>query len=630
MDKIKRLSPLLADMIAAGEVVERPASVVKELIENSIDAGATQITVEIRNGGMSYIRVTDDGCGMSEEDAKTAFLRHATSKLRTERDLEAIGTLGFRGEALAAISAVSKAELMTKERGSDFGTRVFASGGGIQSSEPCGCPDGTTFIIHDLFFNTPARLKFIKNDRSEALAVSSAVTRAALSHPEVAIKFIKDGEDECHTPGDGQLSSCVYAVLGREFAKDMLSAEFSDGKISVSGLTSSPSAVRGNRTRQYFFVNGRPVVSKTLQAALERGYGNALFTGRFPACVLHIELSPASVDVNVHPTKTEVKFSDANAVFSAVYSAVQFALENEHRLESNISESTEKAVISNASDAKRDYSEHSSAPAQKSAPHTPYSSGTYKAPNIGASTVYRAMIENRDTPLFVRDSVSPRGAYSYRQSRTDTDQTELIMPSFTPDVSDQSEAVTGDDFTIIGECLNTYILAEQGDSLILIDKHAAHERVIFDKLRSESGAAMVQLTLAPVICELARDDIALLCENSDTLAEMGFEIDQFSDRTVAVRQLPADVDTGDIQSLIDELCSDLANGDTLSLQQRRDDILHTVACKAAIKAGKKSEKGELYGLVKAVLREEVRYCPHGRPVCISMSKRELDSKFNRV
>ena len=625
MAKIKQLSPLVADLIAAGEVVERPASVVKELIENSIDAGSTQITVEIRNGGMSYIRVTDNGCGMSEEDAKTSFLRHATSKLSTARDLEAIGTLGFRGEALAAISAVSNVELITKEPGTPSGTRVIAGGGTVLSSEPVGCPDGSTFIVRDLFFNTPARLKFIKNDRAEGSAVSAAVIRCALSHPEVSVKYVREGKEECHTPGDGRIDSCIYSVFGRDFAAGLLKASGGDEKIKVEGYVSSPSAVRGNRTRQYFFCNGRFIRSKTLQAAVERAYSNSLFTGRFPSCILYITISCGSVDVNVHPTKTEVKFSDESAVFSAVYNAALSALNAENRTASTaeveLSPSTKKAV-----------SDFIFKPGKAGSPDGRQGPSFSKPPVPGPASPRRPQKSFGSSVSFDAFSDRSREPQVSDYLKGVSYQTSFKLPAPSPAGEREKPLPEKPDagFEIVGECLNTYIIVQQGEDMILIDKHAAHERAIFDRLLASHTEDMSQFVLEPVVCDMSPEDIALLSDNEETLAQLGFEIDQFSDRAVAVRRLPADIDTGEVKSMLEEICDRLSAGDPGSVASRREEILRSVACKAAIKAGKRSQPGELFGLVSDVMSGKIKYCPHGRPVSVTFTKRDLDRQFRRI
>ena len=647
MAKINILSTHVSDLIAAGEVVERPASVVKELAENAVDAGASQLTIEIKNGGMSYIRITDNGCGMSADDAKTCFLRHATSKLRDARDLEAIGTLGFRGEALAAISAVSKIDLITREHGAAEGTHISANGGRVSDPAPVGCPDGTTFTVRDLFYNTPARLKFIKNDRSEGSAVTAAVIRAALSHPEISVKYIKDGKEELHTPGDGRLNSCVYTVFGRDFANGLLPVSHNQNGITVHGFITPPRAVRGNRNRQYFFVNGRFIRSKTMQAALERAYENALFTGKFPACVLYIEISHGAVDVNVHPTKTEVKFSDEGAVFSAVYGACKAALDTEKNIKpeqdidiSNIP--TVRSMRPTPSDIAP--AAGSNGRAAQTGGNNMRRSGVGAAinspdkiirplPRGGFASVTYAPIKN-DYPKSKSGYPEPRVLpLSDSIPRIGDYQTKIAMPAaVTAPISDSDGTPIKSDggVRIIGEALSTYIVVECGDEIVFIDKHAAHERVIFDKLRSQKGESMEQIALTPVLCDISAEDASLIAENRGRLLSLGFDIDLIGEKTVAVRSLPADIDTGDVAPLIDEICANLSVGDEGKMQRMSDDILHTAACKAAIKAGKMSSPGELPALVDAVMRDEVRYCPHGRPVCVTVTKKDLDKLFRRT
>lgn len=631
MAKISVLSPHVADLIAAGEVVERPASVVKELMENAIDAGAFAITVEIKNGGMAYIRVTDNGCGMSPEDAETAFLRHATSKLRDERGLEAIGTLGFRGEALAAISAVSRVELYTRERGSEAGVHLFFEGGELTEKKEAGCPDGTTMIVRNLFFNTPARLKFMKNDKAEGAAVTAAVTRCALSHPEVSVRYIKDDREECHTPGDGNIESCVYSLFGRDFASGMLKTEGEDDGVSVSGFVSSPSALRGNRTGQYFFVNGRYVKSKTLQAALEQAYKNSMFTGRFPACILYIGVSFAGVDVNVHPAKTEVKFLDEKKVFDCVYYAVLSALSREsEKAEITLSKGTISALSGD----------------EKAPRHTPVrNSGAYKAPPEKNKLTAAA----RDGFYKTMDAESFRGAYSGASqsphgksvlslsdfAASPSSQIKLSLPNEnrrevpdTPTVKPAEADAEAAPYRIIGEAMKTYILVEKGESLFLIDKHAAHERVIFDRLKLEERPVMKQLLITPVVCDLGAEDAALLLENAGTLDKFGFDISDFGGGRISIHQVPADIFTGDARGALEELCEKLrvARADPAAVH---DDILHTVACKMAIKAGASNETEEFFDLVEKVMSGEVKYCPHGRPVAMELKRSAIDRNFKR-
>lgn len=612
MTRINILSPLLADMIAAGEVVERPASVIKELMENSFDAGAKKVSVEFKNGGSTYIRVTDDGCGMSPEDAGLAFMRHATSKLKDERGLEAIGTMGFRGEALAAISAVSRIELITREKGADEGTRIVLEAGDIKEMLPCGCPEGTSITIRDIFYNTPARLKFLKSDRAEASACLSAALRCALGRPEISVRCTRDGEEEFFTPGDGRDDSAVYSLLGREIANTMLPVNSSEDAVSVQGFVSSPSAGRGNRSQQYFYCNGRFIKSALLQAAVEQAYKNTLLTGRFPACVIFLELSRGAVDVNVHPAKTEVKFSDEKRVFDMVYQTVKAALEGEEKpVEIKLSESTKKAVAEPKPDffktmtaeSYRDYSKQ-----QEKIAVPRKEQGFYEPVSVRTPV--------KEYPRFSPVAVEEK---SFEQPVKNVDKTV-----------ENVEKIPEKAPRIIGEALNTYILLEKDDELLLIDKHAAHERMIFDRLKAQSRQIMSQALIDPVIIRPDTADAELIENNGEVLAELGFEIEPYGERDYALRAIPDDLDVGEASAAIEEICEKLRKGKDLSPENARDEILHTVACKAAIKAGRSHDRAELECIAKAVCAGEIKYCPHGRPVSVSLTKKELDKFFSRI
>lgn len=645
MTNISILSPHVADMIAAGEVVERPASVIKELVENAFDAGAKNVTVELRNGGATYIRVTDDGKGMSPEDAGVAFLRHATSKLRDERGLEAIGTMGFRGEALAAISAVSHIELLSRERGAKSGTRVTLAAGDIQEMDDFGCPEGTSMTVRDLFYNTPARLKFLKSDRSEASACVLAALRCALARPDVSVRCIRDGKEEFFSPGDGREDSCVYSLLGREIAASMLSLTGENGGVTASGFTSSPAAGRGNRGQQYFFCNGRFIKSALLQAAVEQAYKNTLLTGRYPACVVYLTLSFGSVDVNVHPAKTEVKFSDEKKVFDTVYYAARSALSNESRTaEVQLSPGTVKVA-----EPRTDFYQSLSAEKFRANGYKPAKSAGVAVKEAPASEVFRVGGVTINTPVL--STVSPASAspvsVSVRQPEAPY-QTRLspqpvptssapvpsrvgMQPAGTPILEKAAPAPTpAPEFRLIGEALDTYILVQSGEDLVLIDKHACHERIIFDRLKSQSREIMAQTLLLPVTLTPTAEDAELLDKNAALLAELGFEIEPFGERSYVVRTVPADMDAGDIPAAIDEICEKLRRSHNLTAEGARDEILHTVACKAAIKAGWKTDPQELSRLAEAVVSGRVKYCPHGRPVAVTLTKKELEKQFKRI
>lgn len=642
MPVINVLQPHVADMIAAGEVVERPASVIKELVENSLDAGAKNITVEIRGGGATYIRVTDDGCGMAPEDAGIAFLRHATSKLHDEKGLEAISTMGFRGEALAAISSVSKTELNTRRRGDASGTRVVLEAGDIQEMFAAGCPDGTTMIVRDLFYNTPARLKFLKSDRSEASACQLAALRCALGHPEVSIRFIKDRNEEFFTPGDGKQESCVYSLMGRDMATQMLRCAGENNGIHVTGFVSSPAYGKGNRSAQFFFCNGRFIKSQLLQAAVEQAYKNTLLTGRYPACALYIELGYGSVDVNVHPAKTEVKFSEERKVFDAVHYAVLSALAGERQTaEIKLSESTKKAV-----GAKPDFYQSMSAEtfresgyaAPKPVQPQPAAAATavsaLRPPVSAARPVQPVQMSLRAEPAEYETEPKPENSRILPEKPEKSETVPVFsqdMPAKAVEKPVQNvESRPIPDHKIVGEALKTYIIVEQDDKLILIDKHAAHERMIFDRLKAQEREIMAQNLLIPVTIRPNGDDMDAITENAALLYELGFEIEPFGERELIVRAVPADMDAGDVPAAIEEICEKLRRGKCPDAQSARDEILHTVACKAAIKAGWNTHPKELEAVVDAVISGQVRYCPHGRPVSVTLTRKELDKQFKRI
>lgn len=620
MPDIQILSPHLADLIAAGEVVERPASVVKELVENAFDAGARTVTVELRGGGATYLRVTDDGCGMTPEDAGIAFLRHATSKLHDAQGLEAIGTMGFRGEALAAISAVSHITLTTRRRGAPSGTHMTLDAGEIQDMYETGCPEGTTMIVRDLFYNTPARRKFLKTDRAEGAACAAAALRCALGRPDVSVRCIRDGEELFFSPGDNKLDSCVYSLLGRELAKTLLPCESEVDSVRVHGFISSPAAGRGSRAQQHFFCNGRWIRSTALQAALEQAYRNTLLVGRFPACVLYVELSCAAVDVNVHPAKTEVKFSHERAVFDAVYYGARAALEAER---------APAAAVPKPSVPKP---EPASAPAPKADPFPPAapSRSTPAAPVFSTARTYApaapaeeavsfrsptasAFAAPRVTPPPVFPALEPESA----EAETPSPLARAVPPETPP-------------ARLIGEAMHTYILVEKGDTLILIDKHAAHERINFDRLRQNPADIPSQTLLEPLPFTPDASDAEVLQQHGDTLAELGFTLEPFGRSDYILRGVPAQIDAGDALPALEEICAQLRHGAHTDAQAVRDEVLKTVACKAAIKAGWQTEPEELLRLADAVCAGEVKYCPHGRPVAVTLTRRELDKLFKRI
>ena len=672
MPKIIQLSPHIANLIAAGEVVERPASVVKELLENAVDAGASQVTVEIKDGGMTFLRVTDNGCGMSPEDARTAFLRHATSKLRTAEDLAAISTCGFRGEALAAIASVSRIDLMTKTPGALSGVSLRLEAGAIQEESEAGCPDGTTIIIRDLFFNTPARMKFMKSDTVEGGRVTAAVQMQALAHPEVSFRFIRDGKQVLQTPGNGGLQAAVYCVYGRECAK-MVNVDSRWEQYSLTGFVSKPTDSRPSRNLQTFFVNNRPVKSKLLVAALEEAYRNQIMVGKFPACVLHLTLPAGAVDVNVHPAKTEVKFLNEKAVFDCIHYGVLGALNKQPdrpQVEFK-STSASKAFPSGEGGAAesgdgRGLSRPFGAPSPEgrasnigiSAPKkdnffrtmTPEEYKTFSTalkdapqPKKEAAIAAAAKIE-RPANMPIREFVqlpglkeTPIPVPAPEKKPVPEAPKVTAAPAREPEpvVEEEPEQValdmpTAQEWRMVGELYNSYIIVEQGDEAFLIDKHAAHERILFEKLKANQEKISSQSLLTPVPVRLSAAACGELLSNRDMLEELGFEIDEFGENTVLLRQIPMDLTPDLAAESLDTLASDLMNGRREKKDTVRDELLHTVACKAAIKAGWKNDEAELLAVAKAVMsREDLKYCPHGRPICITLSKKQLEKQFKR-
>ena len=658
MPHIEQLSAHVADLIAAGEVVERPASVVKELVENAIDAGAHTVAVEIQNGGMSLIRVTDDGCGIAPDELATAFLRHATSKIRTEYDLEAIGTLGFRGEALAATAAVARVQVLTRRAEDTLGATLFIEGGEVLGQEEAGCPQGTTMLVRDLFYNTPARLKFMKKDAAEGAACFAAIQRQALAHPEVSFKFIRDGKQELLTPGDGQLRSAMYAVFGRDLALGFTPVEGSGDDMSVSGFASLPTCCRGNRGYQFFFVNGRYVKSAAMTAALEQAYANQKMVGKFPGCVLHLKVKLNAVDVNVHPTKQEVKFGQERAVFSAVYYAVLAALGGDKTRPQVTAE--EKAPPRGELSAKRtEGGSVSSTPASAELPrqtslplhdftnpHRAVSAPSVetKAPLWGELSAKRteggsvpaapAPWTSVSTPLPTgpRPVTSPRGGGITEEKTPPPQPVPAEKPAPAESPASEPPALTETEETpwrIAGELFRTYIIVEQGDKALLIDKHAAHERMNFDRMRAVDYVPMSQQLLTPVVFTPAPEEGAVLLENLDALDRVGFQVEDFGGGALAVRSIPDYLDVGEVPVALGEIAGKLSLTGSTGERERQDEIYHTMACKAAIKGGWKTSPAELERVVKAVMAGEVKYCPHGRPVCIELTKTELEKQFKR-
>ena len=629
MPKIIQLSPHIANLIAAGEVVERPASVVKELLENAVDAGASQITLEIRDGGMTFLRVTDNGCGMSSEDVKTAFLRHATSKLKTAEDLAAIVTMGFRGEALAAVASVSRIDVMTKTPGAISGTSLSLEAGVITEESEAGCPDGTTIIVRDLFFNTPARMKFMKSDTVEGSKVAAAIQMQALAHPEVAFRFLRDGKEVLSTPGTGSLEAAVYCVYGRDSGR-LVPLESKWENYTLSGFVSKPTDARPSRALQTFFVNGRPVKSRLMIAALEEAYLNQIMTGKFPACVLHLTLPANAVDVNVHPAKTEVKFLNEKAVFDCIHYGVLGALNKtpdrpQVQFQKPAAPAPAPAVAKPAPKQENFFRTMSAqeyknfATAVKEAPKP----SPLAAAAVAAAVEQTAIPPVRETVQIPRPAPTPIPVPAPAPIPVSAPAPELeqvVMEAVPQDIP----------WRYVGELYNSYILVEQGEEAYLIDKHAAHERILFEKLKAEQETISAQTLLTPITHRSSPDEIAILLDNQALLEELGFEIQEFGENTLLIRQIPMDLDSSQAVDALQTLAADLLNGRKERKDSVRDELLHTVACKAAIKAGWKSSEEELLVLAKQVLsREDLKHCPHGRPICVSLSKKQLEKQFKR-
>lgn len=717
MPKINVLPREVAELIAAGEVIERPSSIVKELVENSIDAGATDITVEIQYGGVRYLRVTDNGCGMTAEDAPTAFLRHATSKVKSAVDLDKIGTLGFRGEALASIAAVAHVELLTKTCGSDVGTLVKISGSELEEVSEAGCPEGTTIIIRDVFYNVPARLKFLKKDVTESNAVASIVDKIALSHPDISVSFIRDGKQIYRTPGNNDLLGTIYTVLGRDFAKSMLPVDYRLGQVGVSGFVCRPMSARANRTMQHFFVNGRYTRTRTCGVALEEGYRGSMMVGKYPSCVLMLTLPCDQVDVNVHPAKIEVRFVSEKDVFDAVYFAVKSALSQDEKLtetparrQGNLlspfaeQEKSEQTVLGNRQKENKPAFETMTAEQYRAMTQKEESGSKLPSaepvpgkkvqvreewlprkskeimldveadpadfedfPRVSAKDRKEAQLTSQMRQRIAEEATSKKVAKlsdipvqppqpSEQQiAGIDTVQTQAIEKHSEKEDLQQCLAVpeqenTEDqkvlpgsvrpaekektvslpvDYKVFGEIFSTYILCRIGSEFVLIDKHAAHERILYNRLKSQGETLERQMLLSPVPVSLSREEHQFALENQDKLLQLGFEADDFGGNTIAVRSVPAlmaEVSPG-------ELFMDALEGllHSHSGVTAADEILHRMACRSAVKGGDHNTTEELERVVQTIIRDEnVRYCPHGRPVMVRFTRRELEKLFGRI
>lgn len=645
----------LSELIAAGEVIERPASVIKELVENSIDAGAHRITVEIRNGGSVYMRITDDGCGIAPEEVPTAFLRHATSKILEKADLDRIHTLGFRGEALASVAAVGRVEMLTKQAGAEYGLRYQIEGGVECGRERTGCPDGTTIVIRDLFFNVPARQKFLKKDVTEGNAVSAIVQKIALSHPEIAFTLIRDHRREFHAAGDGTLYSAIYAVYGRSFAQDLLPVSYSENGISLEGYVIKPLYAKNNRSLQTFFINGRYVRSVTCSVALEEAYRTLVMTGKFPACVLMLTVPPDTVDVNVHPAKAAVRFTDEKRVSSAVFFAVKNAL-----MQNGLIYEFQMRPAADWQHAPKEpepgFTDVPLPPVPPLEPaHEPVQPGTSAPEPVRPAAPVQSMpvssvrvtvhAPEPEEELCMHSSRLAYGAAPVPESEPEP-KPEPPAPAFAgfdllqdtaaakPDGSAQPAVPEPEEqpkIRVIGEAFANYILAQAGDSLYIIDKHAAHERVLFEQFRDASRTPDSQMILNSSELLLSMAEFDALQANQEALKRRGFAFDFSNPPYVAVCAVPVVCASLNLDELVLELAENLVLGKQDLDSTQLEDALHTMACKAAIRAGDKNDLSELQALAEAVFgNERIRHCPHGRPVLFELTRHELEKQFKRV
>ena len=634
MGKINVLDKSVADLIAAGEVVERPASVIKELTENSVDAGASVVAVEISSGGSDFLRVTDDGCGIERGDVPKAFLSHATSKLSGRDDLFSIGTLGFRGEALASVAAVAHVEMLTRTAEELAGTRYGIDGGGEKFCEDAGCAVGTTILVRDLFYNTPARMKFLKKDITEGNAVAAVVDKEALAHPETSFRLVRDGKETLHTPGDGKLRSAIYSVFGKEFTSGLIPVDYELNGVKVSGFVSSPAAARPNRSMQNFFLNGRYVKSRTAMVALEEAFKGSLMVGKVPACVLHIGVPLEAVDVNVHPAKIEVRFVNEKPVFDAVYHGVKAALgRKDAPREMKLADPAAPAFRHEEYAAEQLHlvtapAPVSPVPQEKPKPAAP-SRPVFAVSAVPAETSlvpgdkpaaswYRAVPSAPDIEC---DEEEPQRAGSAPSNGPEREESPAQVP-------EQAQAEVPE--KLIGEAFGTYVILERGDRLVFVDKHAAHERMLYEELKAGAGKADRQMLLQPVSVTLEKNEYSAVLAALDVCAEAGFEMEDFGGGTVLVRSAPMILGGSGVADAVMEIAGYLAENRNDITTEKVDWLYHNVACRAAVKAGDPTSPEELLALVHRAEKEDVRYCPHGRPVSFTLTRRELEKEFGRL
>ena len=682
MGKINVLDKHIAELIAAGEVVERPSSVVKELLENSIDAGATNITVEIQHGGISFLRVTDNGSGILKDDIRNAFKRNATSKISVEDDLNKIGTLGFRGEALASISSVSKVQLITKAKEEEVGTAYEIEGGVEKSFDDAGCPDGTTFIMRDLFYNVPARYKFLKKDVAEANAIAGVLDKIALSHPEISFTFIRDNKTTLKTAGDGKLLSAIYAVYGREFANNLIPVDYELNGMTLKGYISKPTCGRANRNMQNTFINGRFVKSRTIAIAMEEACKGSIMVGKFPSCVLNLTVPAESVDVNVHPSKIEVRFINERPVFDTVYHGIKSALlRGDSRKEAVLnSKKSDNIKPVNPFNLANKYIKEEKPPVKltpvvnkekketsvfdeldiiSNKKNNPYKSD-FVSDSVSARENYLNILKNKNSnnnvkeehkenleknplqlgeePQKVESSIEKKPEI-IAENNTIKSEPQIILPENVTeeDVTTKHviKTIIDEDkntFRFIGEAMNTYIIVETDDNkIVLIDKHAAHERILFEKLKQEKGRGDAQMLLVPVTVTLEKSEYNVALEHLDMFSEVGFEVENFGNGTIIVRSAPSYLRNDDIADTVVEICGHIADNRKEIISEHMEWIYHNIACRSAIKAGNKSTPKELIEIANRVFSDDkIRYCPHGRPVCIEISKYEIEKQFGRA
>jgi len=703
MGVINVLDKHIAELIAAGEVVERPSSVIKELVENSIDAGAKNITVEIKNGGTTFMRVADDGCGIYRDDIKKAFLRHATSKVKTANDLDMISTLGFRGEALASISAVSRLQVITKNENEEIGSCYEIEGGDEISLEEAGCPTGTTFVIRDLFYNIPARSKFLKKDVAEGNAVSALMDKIVLSHPEVAFTFIRDGKQVLRTFGDGKLLSAIYSVFGKDFAKGLIPVDYTLDSVTVKGYISKPINSRPNRNMQNFFINGRFVKTRTGMAALEEAYKGSIMVGKFPSAVLQLTVPYEIIDVNVHPAKIEVRFINERPVFDAIYHAVKTALQQgDERKQVHFKENTafnEIKKVNPFNNAQAVFAKAENTPAEKPIkpieriepvlknsepkPYNPFDELDLKDEKPKPVSIDNLKMSDSSNPfdIYSKQAIKRNSELENKKAEFSKQKLEkaeqLILKATQQEESLPKQEITVDDLTaestetpietevskeevkplkeisenktdnndaltelpkeqtklrFLGEAFNTYIIVEKNDNeVLIIDKHAAHERIIYEKLKADSGSANVQYLLTPITVTLDKIDYDAAVSNLDMFAKCSFDVEDFGNGTLLVRSAPQYLAATEIADCITEMSGYIASGKKDIYTEKMDWFYHNVSCRSAIKAGNKSTVQELMDIAWTLEKNpQIKYCPHGRPICIVMTKYEIEKQFGRL